>query len=231
MPQINLNDNSSNTPTPVKDNSQQAPPMDPMGFGAGGASPWDSWGGGGGWGAPQNQQSGGKKMTPQERVSMIEKVYEEVLGRKADTRDINYYKYSTLSEEEIRKQLIAGKEHKQLVEDGREYKKMKDRAMQAETRVKMLESQNNDQIEEFKHLSTLLKEKNNYIQKLREQLKNPYNNIAKPVESVTSHYSSPATAPRPDSAHQSFSTINSPQKSSEKQPSGIKKVLRDILSI
>lgn len=101
---------------------------------------------------------------------MIEAVFQEVLLRKPDTRDINYYKYSTLSEEEIRKQLISGNEHKRLIEDGRDYKKVKDRAVQSETRVKMLEGQIKDQVEEFKELTILLKEKNAHIQKLRQDL-------------------------------------------------------------
>ncbi|MEA3357739.1 MAG: hypothetical protein U9Q67_04885, partial [Patescibacteria group bacterium] len=46
-----------------------------------------------GTGATQPQQS--KRQTPEERVKMIDKVYEDVLCRKPDTRDINYYKYST----------------------------------------------------------------------------------------------------------------------------------------
>ncbi len=128
-----------------------------------------------GWGNSNPSASAPSRLTPQERVEMIEKLYQEVLGRKPDTRDINYYKYSTLSEEEIRKQLITGKEHKQLMDDGRDYKKMKERALASETRVAMLESQIKDQVEEFRHLSDLLTEKNQYIQQLRTQLNNPYN--------------------------------------------------------
>jgi len=133
--------------------------------------PWiDDWG----QNIPGNQPSI-KRLTPQERLEMIEKVYMEVLDRRPDTRDINYYKYSTLSEDEIRKQLLSGKEHKQLIAEGRDYKKTKDRAIQGETRVRMLESQIKDQIEEFKQLSNILIEKNRYITQIREQLNNRYN--------------------------------------------------------
>ncbi len=130
------------------------------------------------WGAPwggnpsDGSSAGGKRLSPQERVEMIEKVFTEILNRKPDTRDINYYKYSTLSEEEIRKQLLTGAEHKQLLLDGRDYKKLKDRALQAETRVKVLEGQIRDQVEEFRQLTNLLKEKNRHIQELRERLNN-----------------------------------------------------------
>ncbi len=160
MPQIIPG--NTNPPTPV--------PSPPSwgGDNSNNANPW-------GWNQPGQTQGQEKRLTPQERVEMIEKVYQEILNRKPDTRDINYYKYSTLSEEEIRKQLITGKEHKQLLDDGKDYKKMKDRAMQAETRVNMLESQIKDQVEEFRHLTELLTEKNQYIQQLRQKLNNPYN--------------------------------------------------------
>lgn len=143
-------------------------------------NPWSSpWGDDFGDFLGDKEESNSPRMTPQERVTMIEKVYEEVLGRKPDTRDINYYKYSTLSEDEIRRQLLSGKEHKQLVEDGREFKKMRERATSAETKIKMLEAQNHDQLEEFKQLTRLLKEKNIYIQELRSKLNNPYNFVGK----------------------------------------------------
>ena len=109
-----------------------------------------------------------KRLTPEERVQMIETVYDEILCRKPDTRDINYYKYSTLNEDQIRKQLIASAEHKDMVKKGREYTKLKEHAEQLETRVKMLEGQLRDHVEEFRELSNLLQEKNRQIQQLRD---------------------------------------------------------------
>jgi hypothetical protein len=137
----------------------------------------DYWGNSsGGWGSPAPaNNTAQKKLTPEERVQMIEKVYLEVLNRKPDTRDINYYKYSTLAEDEIRKQLIQGKEHKDLLEHGKEYSNLKSRTDDAETRVKMLEGQIKDQLEEFRKLTDLLKEKNRYIEQLRRDLNNPLN--------------------------------------------------------
>jgi uncharacterized coiled-coil protein SlyX len=178
-------------------------------------TPQQGWGNDNQWGwnpsSPMNQSQGGeKRLTPQERVEMIEKVYKEILDRKPDTRDINYYKYSTLSEEEIKTQLITGKEHKQLMQEGREYKKLKERAMNSETRVTMLESQIKDQIEEFKQLSTLLTEKNKYIQQLRDGLNNPYNlvdhsaEVSKSVESKSQVFSSPVVPKTPESRSKTF---------------------------
>lgn len=187
MPTIDLSNNnqssnSSSTPvvqptkTPVV--PQQPTPIAPAPMPAPQNNWNDPWGAP--WGGDMNQPQG-KRLSPQERVEMIEKVFNEILGRKPDTRDINYYKYSTMSEEEIKKQLLTGNEHKQLLTDGRDYKKLKDRALQAETRVKVLEGQIKDQVEEFKHLADLLKEKNKHIQELREKLnleknQNPFSN-------------------------------------------------------
>ncbi|MBD3329174.1 hypothetical protein GF357_01640 [Candidatus Dojkabacteria bacterium] len=116
-----------------------------------------------------------KKLTPEERINMIKRLYKKVLGRKATTRDINYYKYSTLSEEQILKQLAEGQEHTQLIKNGKEYNKLMERLDTAESRVKKLEAQIKDELQEFKKLLQILKEKNRYIEELRKENQNPYN--------------------------------------------------------
>jgi predicted nucleic acid-binding Zn-ribbon protein len=171
-----------------------------------------------GWPMPGERNTPQANMTPQERVEMIEKLYQEVLGRKPDTRDVNYYKYSTLGEEEIRKQLITGKEHKQLIEDGREFNKVKDRASQAETRVRMLESQVKDQVEEFKHLTELLKEKNKYIQDFREKSNNTYARL-NPQKSRSDNSGQVFTAPASEII----------PKKADKQQKFIEKLLSNFL--
>ncbi|MDD3662130.1 MAG: hypothetical protein PHG63_03635 [Candidatus Dojkabacteria bacterium] len=145
-----------------------------MGGGGFGGSGYGGMGmgdyGSGGFGQRPAQGSTQKRLTPEERVQMIEKVYDEILCRKPDTRDINYYKYSTLGEDQIRKQLITSAEHKDMMKKGREYADLKDRSEQLETRVRMLEGQIKDQLEEFKELSNLLREKNQLIAQCRNQL-------------------------------------------------------------
>lgn len=108
-----------------------------------------------------------KRMTPEERVKMIERIYNEIFQRSPDTRDINYYKYSTLSEDQIRRQLTASAEHTDIIKKGREYNGIKEHAEQLESRVRMLEGQIKDHVEEFRELSNLLQEKNHLIQQLR----------------------------------------------------------------
>ena len=162
---------------------------------------------------------------------MIEKVYNEILCRKPDTRDINYYKYSTLNEEQIKKQLLASAEHKDMIQKGREYEKLKDRSEQLETRVRMLEGQISDHVEEFRELSNLLQEKNRYIQELRtgqvQPLPQPKDgpilaeDAAQPliVDAPTEQSQQPnASAPQPPQTEQQPSQPNLPEHPQPEKP-------------
>lgn len=149
--------------------------QDDLGGGMGGLGGLGGGLGGGFGGGPAGYASGQtmgqrqlpRQLTPEERITMIESVYEEILCRKPDTRDINYYKYSTLNDDQIKKQLIASAEHKEMMGKGREYTKLKDHAEQLETRVRMLEVQIKDQVEEFRELANLLQEKNRHLELMR----------------------------------------------------------------
>ncbi len=114
----------------------------------------------------------GKKLSPSERVKMVEKAFRDILCREPDTRDLNYYKYSSATEEEIREELLEGKEHKTLVENGRDYKKLKNLLDSAKSQIRGLEGQIEDQKANLKEMNLLLKEKNLHIQELREKEKN-----------------------------------------------------------
>jgi len=180
--QVNNTMNSQNLSGGLN-NFRQQPPKDNF------SDPWgsawdDPWGS-----KPQKSE---KKLTPQERTEMITKVYQDILGREPDTRDINYYKYSTLGENEIYKQIITGKEHKKLIADGKDFKNMSIRASQSEVRVKVLEGQIKDQVVEFRQLTELLQEKNRYINQLRASSHNPYSFTTHTVDTVKQgniHYS------------------------------------------
>lgn len=134
-----------------------------------------------------------KRQTPEERVQMIKKIYSEILGREPDTRDINYYKYSTLNEEQIKKQLLTSAEHKDLIKKGREYDKLKNQTDQAKTQAKMLEGQIKDQVEEFKQLNILLNEKNSYIQQLRQIHENTQQKVSSVPQCIQQQQESPTT--------------------------------------
>lgn len=228
MPTINLNNNSNpqNTASPAVAPATN-PTTSPVSKPAPVQNGWSDWNDPWQDDNQNNANKPGKNMTPQERVGMIEKVYQEILGRNPDTRDINYYKYSTLGEEEIKKQLITGNEHKQLLADGRDYKKVKERALQAETRVKMLEGQILDQVEEFRQLTNLLREKNKHISELRQKTNieksstpfTPQTFANKPNE-VTSnvHFSNPEVSEKP-----------TPQPKTEPFIEKMRKKLKDML--
>ena len=173
-PSFDQGSQSYGAPPPRQQPSPQGG-FDDWGFNDPLANMDDGFGGGFGGGLGRSQSgdpySSGrpptKRMTPEERVQMIERVYNEILQRKPDTRDINYYKYSTLTEDQIRKQLITSAEHTDMVKRGREYQKIKEHAGQLESRVHMLEGQIKDNVEEFRELSNLLQEKNRLIKELR----------------------------------------------------------------
>ena len=114
------------------------------------------------------------KLSPKERVAMIEKVYMEVLLREPDTRDLNFYKYSTADEESIRAELLESKEHKTLDENGREFKKVKNLLDDASSKIKSLESELKNSEESVKQMEILLKEKNLHIDELRRKSKSPF---------------------------------------------------------
>ena len=119
-------------------------------------------------------QDGGTKLSPSQRVKIVEKAYKDILGRDPDTRDLNYYKYSSAGEEEIRQELLEGKEHKTLIENGREFKKLKNLLANAESKIKALESEIRDQKSSFEQMNSLLKEKNLHIEELRKREKHPF---------------------------------------------------------
>ncbi len=155
------NDQNSNDP-------KKGQNPDPWSFDPWASDPWSSDD------TSSNKTSDEPHLSPQERVTMITDVYKLVLGREPDNRDINYYKYSTLSKTEIINQLLEGKEHSRLIEDGNQFKNMKNRAEQAEIKSKVLENQVQDQINEFKELTNLLQEKNRQIHSMRTKMNNPY---------------------------------------------------------
>ena len=112
-----------------------------------------------------------KNLSPSDRVKIIEKAFEDILCREPDTRDLNYYKYSSMQEEEIRQDLIESDEHTKLVKNGREYKKTKNLLENAESRISSLQREIEDKEAGLKHMEDLLKEKNLHIEELKKKIK------------------------------------------------------------
>jgi predicted phage tail protein len=115
-------------------------------------------------------------MSPKDRIGMIEKAFQDVLCREPDTRDLNFYKYSSVSEEKIREELIESEEHKKLIENGREFKKTRNLLKNADSKIKSLEGKIEDQVESMKQMEILLKEKNLHIEDLKKKIQSPFEN-------------------------------------------------------
>ncbi len=168
--------NSSRTQTDpkkqIKPNTSSTPSYKKPSFN----SPWGSGDSSG------NSSFGQNRMSTEEKIEMVKKIYKEVLDREPTTKDINYYKYSSLDEKGIIKQLVKSKEHQELVSNGKKYKKLENEANQNSLKVKQLKAQIKDQVEEMQKLAQLLREKNRYIEQLRKQSNNPYNIVKRPPQ-------------------------------------------------
>lgn len=115
-----------------------------------------------GFGSPSRNSS--------QKTESIKKIYKEILGKEPTNRDLSYYRFSPMTEDEIREQVLKGEEHKSLIKKGREYDDIKDDMEDYKVKVKRLEKKLEDNLEEFKEINDLLKEKNKYIRQLREKI-------------------------------------------------------------
>jgi len=109
-----------------------------------------------------------------DRVPMIEKVFNEVLGRKPTSREIAYYKYGVLKEEGIREKLIKSKEHQEIIDKASKLPGTEEELKAVRISERKLSQIVSDLNEEMSQSESLLREKNVLIQELREKVNNPY---------------------------------------------------------
>ncbi len=123
--------------------------------------------------------SGGRRSSmrdfPSDRVPMIEKIFQEVLGRKPSSRELSYYKYGAMSEDDIRIKLLASDEHKKLLEDASKLSGVEEQLKNCQLNEKRLTQKIEDLNNQIAEGHILLSEKNSIISELREQVNNPYN--------------------------------------------------------
>jgi len=112
---------------------------------------------------------------PSDRASTIEKIYMQVLNRKPSSRELSYYKYSMVEEEEIRIKLLDSDEHKKLLEDARRLPGIEDQLKNSELTIKKSNQKIQDLDQQIQENSILLNERNRVIVDLRSELQNPYN--------------------------------------------------------
>lgn len=115
------------------------------------------------------------KSLQQNRVPFIERTFMEVLGRKPSSRELSYYKYSALSEDEICIKLVSSDEHTKIIEDAFKLPGTLDQLRDSQLNEKRLTQKINDLDNQIAETNILLSEKNKIIDELREKSKNPYN--------------------------------------------------------
>lgn len=123
--------------------------------------------------------SGGRRSSftdlSSDRIPMIEKIYQEVLGRKPSSREISFYKYGSVREEEIRAKLLKSDEHLKILEDAKKVPTLEEQVRNLQLVEKKLVQKGQDLGQQIDEVQVLLNEKNSIIQQLREEVKNPYN--------------------------------------------------------
>lgn len=111
---------------------------------------------------------------PSDRVPMIEKIFKEVLGRKPSSRELAYYKYGVLKENDIRVKLLQSEEHAKLIADATTLPGIENELKSVRLSEIKLTQRIEDINQEILELQKLLNEKNFLIKGLREEIRNPY---------------------------------------------------------
>lgn len=109
-----------------------------------------------------------------DKSSDIDEAFKLVLGRKASSRELAYYRYSTLKKDDIVKKLLNGDEHKDIIEKGRLYPELEEREKLDQSTILKLKHNIEDQKSEFDEMRSMLEEKNKEISTLREEKRLPY---------------------------------------------------------
>ena len=123
------------------------------------------------------------------KVPAIKEIFELVLGREPSSREMSYYKYSTLKKEQIVKKLLEGEEHKNILEKVKKFPELKEENKQYLSTILKLKSALDDKENEFLELRRLLVEKNNSIEHLRENKSIPFLTNEKILQENNQHYS------------------------------------------
>lgn len=154
-----------------------------------------------------------RNMSP-EKAAVIENIFQEVLGRKPSSREMSFYKYSVISEDEIRIKLLSGDEHKNIIEKALKLPSVEDQLRDSQLGERRLTQKINDIEGQITETNVLLNEKNREIEELREELQNPYNLVN-----------------RSDRYEEGFDIFSTPkvEKIKTDERRSFKDVLRDLL--
>jgi hypothetical protein len=192
-----LNNYAKNLKVSPKPAESSAPspspsPLFPM-KSAGNPAPFPSAGMGGGMfgntGAPPAMPSTpaakpATLMDREERKEMIKKVYKRILGKEPNQSDLNYNLNVAVSEDDLTKKLLEGKEHEEMVKDASEAKDLRNKAAKAESELANIKGRINDLEAMSVNLNKLLAHKNQYIVQLQQTIEKA--NIVRSGERVHS---------------------------------------------
>lgn len=113
----------------------------------------------------------GEKESQNEEIA---KTYELVLGRKPTSRELAYYRYSSVKKDEILKKILKSDEHKQIVEKGRKYGDLENQEKLNQGTILKLKHSIDDQVGEIGEMKSMLEQKNREIAILREEKRIPF---------------------------------------------------------
>jgi hypothetical protein len=144
-----------------------------------------------------------------DNIPAIEKIFQEVLGRKPSSREASYYKYSTISEEELRTKLLSSDEHIKILEDASKLSNIEDELRNSQLNEKRLTQRVQDFDSQIAETNILLSEKNRIIEELREKEKNPYNfaDHSRRYEEGFDIYSTPKVAEEKINSRKTFKDL------------------------
>jgi|GEM_PF-6496206 len=109
-------------------------------------------------------------LTEEERRAVIKRVYNRVLCREPEEKNYNYYRYSILTEEGLIKSILAGQEHKNLIDKGNKYDQVYKEKQALESKVAELTNYIDSSKHEYDMLKQVLAEKNRHIDQLRARI-------------------------------------------------------------
>lgn len=118
--------------------------------------------------------SSSSKLSNENRAENIEKIFLNVFGRKPSSRELAYYKYSPIKDNEIIIRLVSSEEHKNIILKALKLPGIEEELKNVRISERKLSQQVDDINKEIEEYKKLLSEKDKLILELREKINNPY---------------------------------------------------------
>lgn len=115
-----------------------------------------------------------QKASSSTRTLLIEEIFLQVLGRKPSSRELSYYKYSMISESEIKEKLLFSAEHEKIIQNASKLHGVQKELSLMQLNSKKLIQRVEDVENQLVESNILLNEKNRVIRELREEKHHPY---------------------------------------------------------